>query len=76
MEAVGRLLEAISLDEPHGVIGPAAVEGPQAVDRDNARVLQPARDFGLKHEASPAGRVVRVLLENLLEGHLAVQLGV
>jgi hypothetical protein len=74
VEAVGGFLEAVPLNEPHGVERPAAVVGPQAVDRDDARVLQPAGDLGLEQETGAACRVVGVLLEDLLEGHLAVQL--
>ena len=76
VEAVGGLLEAVPLDEPHGVERAAVGVGPQAVDRDDARVLQAAGDLGLEQEAGPAGRVVGVLVEDLLERHLAVELGV
>ena len=51
MEAVDGLLEAFPLDEPHGVVRPAVGEVAQAVDRDDARVLQPAGDLGLEDEA-------------------------
>ena len=39
-------------------------------------MLQPAGDLGLEQEPLAAGRVVGVLVEDLLEGHLAVQLAV
>ena len=64
------------LDEPHGVVGPAVGVGAQAVDRDDAGVLQPAGDLGFEQEPLAAGRVVGVVVEDLLEGHLAVQLAV
>ncbi len=74
MEAVDGLLEAVALDEPHGVIRPAVAVGPQAVDRDDPRMFQAAGDLGLEQEAGAAGRVVGVLLQDLLDRHLAVQL--
>ena len=39
-------------------------------------MLQAAGDLGLEQEASAAGRVVGVAVEDLLEGHLAVELAV
>ena len=76
MEVVDGLLERVAPDEPHGVVGPAVAVGAQAIDRHDARVLQPAGDLGLEQEPLAADRVVGVLVEDLLEGHLAVQLGV
>ena len=76
VEVFDGLLERVALDEPHGVVGSAVAVGAQAVDRDDAGVLQPAGDLGLGDEPLAAGRVVGVLLEDLLECHLAVQLGV
>ena len=70
------LLEAVAPDEPHRVVRAAVGVGAQAVDRDDARVLQPAGDLGLEQEPLAAGRVVGVVVEDLLERHLAVQLGV
>ena len=68
------VLEVVPLDEPHGVERPAVGVGAQAVDRDDPRMLQPAGDLGLLHEAGPAVGVVGVSVADLLEGHLAVQL--
>ena len=76
VEPLDRLLEAVAADEPHGVVGPAVAVGAQAVDRDDPGVLQPAGDLGLEQEPLAAGRVVGVVVEDLLERHLAVQLGV
>ena len=76
MEVLDGLLEAVAADEPHGVVRPAVAVGAQPVDRDDARVLQPAGDLGLEQEPLAAGRVVGVRLEDLLERHLAVQLAV
>ena len=76
MEVLDRLLEALSLDEPHGVVGPSAAVGSHAIDRDDARVLQCAGDLGLGDEPLAADGVVGMLFEDLLERHLAVQLGI
>ena len=76
VEPVDRLLERVALDEPHGVVRPAVGVGAQAVDGDDAGVLEPAGDLGLGDEPLPADGVVGVLLEDLLERHLAVQLAV
>ena len=76
VESLDRLLEAVSPDEPHRVVRPPAVVGSQAVDRDDTRVLQPAGDLRLEHEATAAVRIVGVAGEDLLEGDLAVELGV
>ena len=61
VEALDGLLEAVALDEPHGVIGAAVGVGAQAVDRHDARVLQSAGDLGLGDEPLAADRVVGVL---------------
>ncbi len=64
------------LDESHGVEGTAVLVGAQAVDGDDAGMLQPAGDLGLEQEPLPAGRVVGVAVEDLLQRHLAIQLGI
>ncbi len=74
MKGVCGLLQAVTLDEPHCVVGPAVGVGAQAIDRDDPRVLEAAGDLGLEQEAGSADRVVGVLVEDLLERHLAVQL--
>ena len=76
MEARDGLLEAVALDEPHGVERAAVGVVAQAVDRDDPRVLQPAGDLRLQQEAGPADGVVGVDGLDLLQGHLAVQLPV
>ena len=76
VEAVDGLLERFAADEPHGVVGAAVGVGAQAVDGDDAGVLQAAGDLGLDEEPPAAGRVVGVLLEDLLERDLAVQFAV
>ena len=73
VEVLDRLLERLTLDEPHRVIGPAAGIGAQAIDRDDTRVLESAGDLGFCDEALAADRVVSELSEDLLERHLAVQ---
>ena len=67
-------LEAVPADEPHRVIGPAVLVLPQAVDRDDPRVLQSAGHLGLEHEPLAVLGVVGMPLEDLLERHLAMQL--
>jgi hypothetical protein len=74
VEGVRGLLQALTLDEPRGVVGPAVGVGAQAVDRDDPRALEPAGDLGLQQEEGAADRVVGMLVEDLLERHLAVQL--
>ena len=76
MGPLDRVLEAVAADEAHGVEGAAVAVGAQAVDRHDPRMLQPAGDLGFEYEALSAGRVVGVAVEDLLQGHLAVQLGV
>ena len=74
MEAGDRLPERLAAHQPHGVIRPALAIAAQTVNRDDARMLQPAGDLRLAHEASPAVRVVGMPVLDLLEGHLAMQL--
>ena len=77
VESLDRLLEAVAPDEPHRVVRPAAVVGPQAVDRDDAGMLEPAGDLGLD-----AGTGVRLAGSSAwrsricLSADLAVELGV
>ena len=71
-----RLLERVTSDEPHRVVRPALGIGAQAVDGNDAGVLEPAGDLGLGDEPSPADGVGSVLPKNLLECDLAVQLAV
>ena len=66
VKALNRFLEAIPTDEPHGVIGPAVAVGPQAIDRDDPRVLQPAGDLGLDQDPVAADLVIGVGVEDLL----------
>ncbi len=76
MEGGDGLLEAVAADEPHGIVRAAVTVAAQAVHRHDPRVLQTARDLGLEDEPGPAGGVVGVVVEDLLESDLAVQLGV
>jgi hypothetical protein len=43
------------------------------IERNDAGVLEPAGDLGSQQGALPAGGIVGVMVENLLESHLAVQ---
>ena len=75
-KCVDRFLEAVAADEPHGVIRAAVAVSAQSVDRDDTGVLEAAGDLGLDEEAVSAGGVVGAVVEDLLEGDLAVELGV
>ena len=61
MERLDGFLQALSLDEPHGVIGASAAVGTQAVDRHDTRVLQPAGDLGLGDEPLAMALLDRVV---------------
>ena len=76
MEPLDRLLEAVALDEPHRIVRAAVAVRSEAINRDNARVLEPAGDLGFDEEPLAAGRVVGVLVEDLLESDLAVQFAI
>ena len=69
-------MRLVAPDEPHGVVGPAVAVVAQAIDGDDPGVFEAAGDLGLDQEAGPADRVVGVVVEDLLEGDLAVQLAV
>ena len=58
METPDRLPEVLPLDEPHRIEGPAPAVATQAVDRDDARMLQPTGDLHLQQESLPNLRVV------------------
>ncbi len=73
MEGVRGLFQAVTFDEPHRVIGPAVGVGAESIHRDDPRVFEPAGDLGFEQEAGAADGVVGVLVEDLLERHLAVQ---
>src|SRR5262249_23301280 len=73
---VDGLLEAVALDETHGVERPAVGITAQAVNRHDAGVLQAAGDLPLADETAAAFGIVGVAFLNLFERHLAVQLAV
>ena len=66
-------LEAVPLDEPHGVEGAAIVIAAQAVDRHDPGVLQPAVDLRLRDEAGAELGLVGLVGPDLLEGNLAAE---
>ena len=74
MKRFDRVLEAVALDEPHGVERPAAGVVAQAIHRDDAGMLQLAGDLGLLHEPGAALRFVGVAILDLLERDGAVEL--
>src|SRR5947199_191310 len=74
VEPVDRAAQGLPADQPHGIERAAVGMPPEAVDRDDAGMLQGARDLGLEQEPRPAVRVVRDALQDLLQGDLALQL--
>ena len=56
MESRDRFFEAVSLDEPHGVIRSPAVIRPQAINGDDAGVFEPTGDLGLDQKSLAASR--------------------
>ncbi len=76
MEAVGGLLEAVSPDEPHGVVRPAVGVLTEPVDRNDSRVLQTSGNPGFLQEPVAAVRVIGVIVEDALECDLAVELDI
>ena len=76
VELADRLLEADPADEPHGIERPAALVDPQAIDRHDPGMLQPAGDLGFQQEPGAALGIVGALGFDLLQRHLALELGV
>src|SRR5262249_12545352 len=76
LRAVDGRLQALAADQPHGIIRTAVAVHPQSVDGHDAGVLEPAGDLGLPEEAGTALRVVGVGGADLLEGDLAIELGI
>ncbi len=71
-----RLVQAGSLHKPHGIKRPAVVVDAQGVDRHDSRMLESAGDLGLEQEPIAAVGVVGAFGLDLLQGHLALKLGV
>ena len=76
MKMIDRRLQALTAHESHRVVRPVIVVGAQAVHRHNPRVLESTRDLGFEQEPLAAHGVVGVRVEDLLERHLAVELGI
>ena len=76
VKPLDHLLERVAADEPHGVIRAATGVGAQAIDRHDPRVFQAAGDLGLHHKSRSTDRVIRMMIEDLLDGHFAVELGI
>src|SRR5262249_39110746 len=76
VEALDGRPEAVTADEPHGIVRPTIGVGPQAIDRDDPGMLQAPGDLRLQEEPAAASGIVGVVVEHLLESHLAVELGV
>ncbi len=76
MEARDCLLERITANETHGVIRtPIAIDS-QPIDRNNTRVFEPSRDLRLENKPRSAREIVGMAIQDLLERHLAIELGV
>ena len=73
LEGVG---QAVAADEPHRVERPASGVVAEAVDRDDAGMLQAAGDLGFEHEPGAAARVVGVPFLDFFERDLAVQFAI
>jgi hypothetical protein len=76
LELLDRGLEAVAADEPHRVVRSAVGIAAQAVDRDNSGVFEPSGDLGLENEPELAIGLASMSFLDLLQRHLAVQLGV
>ncbi len=76
VEPGDRVPEAVSFDEPHGVIGTPLTINAQTIDRYDTGVFQPAGNLGFEQKACPALWLVGMLDANLLVRNLAVQLDV
>ena len=76
VEPLDGAAEGLALDEPHRVVRPPVGVSPQAIDRHDARMLQPPGQPGLEQEPRLAERVVRVVSPQLLERDLAIELGI
>ena len=74
VESGDRLLEADPPDESHRIERPALVVDPQAVDRDDPRMLEPAGHLGFQHEPGATVGIVGAFGLDLLQGHLALEL--
>ncbi|MFO0952505.1 MAG: hypothetical protein U0835_15435 [Isosphaeraceae bacterium] len=74
MKGVRGLIEAVAPDEPHRIVGPAVGVRPQTVDGHDPRVLEPTGHLGLDEKPLAAHGVVRMMVEDLLQRHLAMQL--
>ena len=74
MKAVTRVLEIVTLDEPHGIERPTIRIGAEAIHGHNAGMLESAGDFRFQHKPAATGVLVRVLPLDLFQRHLSVQL--
>ena len=74
VEAVDGVGQRVAADEPHGVERAAGGVVAQAVDGDDAGMLELAGDLGLEHELGASRAVVGMFVLDFLEGDLAVEL--
>jgi len=76
MELGNRFLQGNTADEAHRVVGAALFVVPQAVDGHDSWMFEPAGYLGFQQEARPTIRIIGAFRLDLLEGDLALQLGV
>ena len=74
VESSDGLLEAVTTDEPHRVVGATVRVAAQAIDRDDPRMLQFPGELRLQQEPGPAARIMGELAQDLLQGHVAAEL--
>ena len=73
MIVINRLFQTIAADKSHGIVGAAIDILAQAIDRDDARMFQPAGDLGLQHETGAAFGIVGMLGLDLLQRHFPLE---
>src|SRR5205823_14066258 len=71
MEASNRFLEVVPVNKAHGIEWPALGILPDGMNRHNARMLQPAGDFGSAEKAATALRVAGVRRLQAPQCHIA-----
>ena len=68
--------ETLSLDETHRIERAAFGVAPQAINRNDARMLEIARDLRLEHKPGSLAFTLGKLGLNLLDGHVTLEFSV
>src|ERR1700723_2958184 len=76
MKLGDRVFEAGPADETHGVVGTSILKMAQAVDRNDAPVLQATSHFGFVEEPGPALGIIGLRFLNPLERHVSIEFDV